>query len=150
MPGGHRRNAANRTGPTGRSGGAGVNSASNINGRSNSGERVIGSGADDKKPDETYGVRGSALAPKHVPIPVIPVDGQLTFEALSLVVSIVAASLQLLNLYRTVWWLPHSYNDYSMVSFYRLLLYYVYKSIVLNCILKEIKRYRRVCFRIFI
>lgn len=61
------------------------------------------------------GMNGRLLAPKHVPIPAIPVDGQLTFEALSFGISIVCASLQLLNLYRTVWWLPQSYNEYSMV-----------------------------------
>ncbi|KAK0088200.1 hypothetical protein PV325_012867 [Microctonus aethiopoides] len=63
------------------------------------------------------GMNGRLLAPKHVPIPAIPVDGQLTFEALSFGISIVCASLQLLNLYRTVWWLPQSYNEYSM-NFY--------------------------------
>ncbi|KAK0163347.1 hypothetical protein PV327_007038 [Microctonus hyperodae] len=63
------------------------------------------------------GMNSRLLAPKHVPIPSIPVDGQLTFEALSFGISIVSASLQLLNLYRTVWWLPQSYNEYSM-NFY--------------------------------
>lgn len=113
MPGG-RRNAAGRAGPNGRTGGNYAGST-NVNGRSNSGERAIGSGADDKRIDEIFG--GKSLAPKHVPIPVVPVDGQLTFEALSLAISIIAACLQLLNLYRTVWWLPHSYNNYSMVRF---------------------------------
>lgn len=111
MPGG-RRNAASRAGgPAGKSGGAAYAGANS--GRSNSGERAAGTSADDKKIDEIYD--GKSLAPKHVPIPVVPVDGQLTFEALSLIISIVAACLQLLNLYRTVWWLPHSYNGYSMV-----------------------------------
>lgn len=110
MPGG-RRNAASRTGPIGRSGNT-YTSLANINGRNNSGERTIGN-TDDKKIDEIYG--GKSLAPKHVPIPVVPVDGQLTFEALSLFVSIIAACLQLLNIYKTVWWLPHSYNGYSVV-----------------------------------
>lgn len=111
MPGG-RRNAVSRTVPTARSGSSGVSSA-NTNGRSNSGERASAIGADEKRLDEIYG--GRSLAPKHIPIPAVPVDGQLSFEALSLVVSIIAACLQLLNLYRTVWWLPNSYNGYSMV-----------------------------------
>jgi len=83
------------------------------NGRSNSGERISANGIDDKRLDEIYG--GRSLAPKHIPIPAVPVDGKLSFEALSLVVSIIAACLQLLNLYRTVWWLPNSYNGRSMV-----------------------------------
>lgn len=104
-----RRNAASRAGPTGK-----FSNAYNTNGRSNSGERTLGTGGtDDKKVDEIYS--GKSLAPKHIPIPVVPVDGQLTFEGLSLIISIVATCLQLLNLYRTVWWLPYSYNSYTMV-----------------------------------
>lgn len=110
MPGG-RRNAASRNGQTKSQ--VGFSQSTNIGIRSNSGERTAGSGGDDKKLEELYGMK--TLVPKHVPVPVVPVDGHLTFEALSLVVSIVAASLQMLNLYRTVWWLPHSYNNYSMV-----------------------------------
>ncbi|KAG7209468.1 hypothetical protein KM043_015557 [Ampulex compressa] len=113
MPGG-RRNAAGRNGPANRMQ-ISLGTTTNVNVRSNSGERTAGSGADDRKFDEAYS--GKALAPKHVPIPMVPVDGQLTFEALSFGVSIVAACLQMLNLYRTVWWLPHSYNNYS-VNFY--------------------------------
>lgn len=109
MPGG-RRNAASRNGQSKSQ--ANFSVSSNIGIRSNSGERTTGNGADDKK-SELCGMK--SLVPEHVPIPVIPVDGHLTFEALSLVVSIIAASLQMLNLYRTVWWLPHSYNNYSMV-----------------------------------
>lgn len=111
MPGG-RRNVSSRTGPTSKSGSTNAGS-SNVNGRSNSGERAVGSSTDDKKPEDVYS--GKSLAPKHVPIPVVPVDGELTFETLSLIFAIVATFLQLLNLYRTVWWLPYSYNAYSMV-----------------------------------
>lgn len=141
MPGG-RRNAAGRAGPNGRSGSSYAGSA-NVNGRSNSGERAIGSSVDDKKIDEIYG--GKSLAPKHVPIPIVPVDGQLTFEALSLAISIVAACLQLLNLYRTVWWLPYSYNNYSMVRYFyihtEIYIYapaflYILKDIIADYILR--------------
>lgn len=111
MPGG-KRNAVNRTGPTARSSSSNVSSA-NANGRSNSGERASTNGTDEKRLDEIY--NGKPLAPKHIPIPMVPVDGQLSFEALSLIFSIIAACLQLLNLYRTVWWLPNSYNGHSMV-----------------------------------
>lgn len=111
MPGG-RRNAVSRTGPTARSS-SGNASSPNANGRSNSGERASANGADDKRFDEICS--GRSLAPKHIPIPAVPVNTRLSFEALSLVVSIIATCLQLLNLYRTVWWLPNSYNGYSMV-----------------------------------
>ncbi|XP_014297600.1 transmembrane protein 39A isoform X1 [Microplitis demolitor] len=69
---------------------------------------------DDKKYNDNV---NKLLAPKHVPIPTVPVDEQLIFEAISLGISVIAACLQLLNLYRTVWWLPQSYNDNSM-NFY--------------------------------
>ncbi|XP_053972657.1 transmembrane protein 39A isoform X2 [Hylaeus anthracinus] len=109
MPGG-RRNAATRNGQTKSQ--TSFSGTTNVVTRSNSGDRVV---VDDKKTDEFCGLK--TLIPKHVPIPVVPIDGHLTFEALSLIVSIIAASLQMLNLYRTVWWLPHSYNNYSM-NFY--------------------------------
>ncbi|XP_033342201.2 transmembrane protein 39A isoform X2 [Megalopta genalis] len=112
MPGG-RRNGASRNGQTKSQ--TSFSGSTNATVRSNSGERATGCGVDDKKSDDLCGVK--TLVPKHVPIPIVPVDGHLTFEALSLVVSLVAASLQMLNLYRTVWWLPHSYNSYSM-NFY--------------------------------
>ncbi|XP_043269249.1 transmembrane protein 39A isoform X2 [Venturia canescens] len=111
MPGG-RRNPGGRGGPGGRMQfnvcptSQSSNTVTNVNPNS-----LI----DEKRLCESIG--GRPLAPKHVPIPAVPVDGQLMFEALSLGISIVAACLQLLNLYRTVWWLPQSYNEYSL-NFY--------------------------------
>jgi len=55
--------------------------------------------------------------PKAVPIPDIPHDSQTTFEILVFMYSVVALALQYLNLYRSVWWLQHSYNN-TAVSFY--------------------------------
>lgn len=112
MPSG-RRNAASRNGQIKSQ--TGFSGSANSTIRSNSSERTNGNGVEDKKLEELCGMK--TLVPKHVPVPVVPMDGHLTFEALSLVVSIIAASLQMLNLYRTVWWLPHSYNNYSM-NFY--------------------------------
>lgn len=70
-------------------------------------------GTEEKKNLESSGSR--VLSLKHVPMPTVPVDSQLTFEVMSLVVAMVAVCMQLLNLYRSTWWLPQSYNDYSMV-----------------------------------
>lgn len=119
MPGG-RRNAASRTGTTGKSGSA-YSSSTHISGRSNSGERTVGSSTDDKRINE---ILGRSLAPKHVPLPVVPVDGQLTFEIMSLAISIMMTCMQLLNIYKTVWWLPHSYNYYAMVCCIGYILVY--------------------------
>ena len=49
------------------------------------------------------------------PIPAIPHDGPLQFEIFIFVYSMVALLLQYLHLYKSVWWLPHSYNAYAMV-----------------------------------
>ncbi|KAL0830797.1 hypothetical protein ABMA28_002915 [Loxostege sticticalis] len=57
------------------------------------------------------------VPPKHIPFPYIPQDGTLLFEAMTFVFSLVATGLQFLNLYRTAWWLPHSYTNQAM-NFY--------------------------------
>ncbi|XP_015604761.1 transmembrane protein 39A isoform X2 [Cephus cinctus] len=111
MPGG-RRNPGGR----GNSGARIQSGASNNSSGNGSAPSNLTTGVtEEKKSGESIGSR--PLAPKHVPIPSVPVDSQLMFEALSLAVSAIAASLQLLNLYRTVWWLPQSYNEYTM-NFY--------------------------------
>lgn len=61
----------------------------------------------------------------------------LLFEAMTFVFTLVATGLQFLNLYRTAWWLPHSYTNQAMVSsiiiaFFNLfyIQHYSYKSVV--------------------
>ncbi|KAJ8985360.1 hypothetical protein NQ317_008393 [Molorchus minor] len=56
-------------------------------------------------------------APKHFPFPNTPVDDDLFFEFLLWFFSVVAAGLQYLHLYRTVWWLPYSYTKRAL-NFY--------------------------------
>lgn len=56
------------------------------------------------------------IHPKHVPFPYIPQDGTLLFEAMTFLFVLIATGLQFLNLYRTAWWLPHSYTNQAMVS----------------------------------
>lgn len=90
-----------------------VSSGNNFQSGSNLSSGVCN--VDDKKNFSEPLHIGRTLAPKHVPIPTIPADGQLFFEAVSLAICLIAACLQLLNLYKTVWWLPQSYNEYSMV-----------------------------------
>ncbi|XP_037079907.1 transmembrane protein 39A-like isoform X2 [Pollicipes pollicipes] len=51
---------------------------------------------------------------QHVLIPDIPRDGELFFEALMVVFVCTGLGLQYLNMYRTIWWLPHSYTAYAM------------------------------------
>ncbi|KAJ8675443.1 hypothetical protein QAD02_011229 [Eretmocerus hayati] len=113
MAGGRRCPGGKNTASTRIQVGTSNNSVSTTNSCLNSGVCNV----DEKRNLGEHMSLGRPLAPKHVPIPTIPVDGQILFEAVSMGTSIVAASLQLLNLYKTVWWLPQSYNEYSM-NFY--------------------------------
>jgi len=61
--------------------------------------------------------KDDVFPPQPVPLPDIPHDSQTTFEVLVLVYAVSALCLQYLNLYRSVWWLQHSYNN-TAVSFY--------------------------------
>jgi hypothetical protein len=47
----------------------------------------------------------------------IPTDSNLFFELLLFIYCVVALGLQYINIYRTIWWIPNSYNNYAM-SFY--------------------------------
>ncbi|CAG9562669.1 unnamed protein product [Danaus chrysippus] len=55
--------------------------------------------------------------PKHIPFPYIPRDGEILYEVMTFTFTLVAMGLQFLNLYRTMWWLPHSYTTQAM-NFY--------------------------------
>ncbi|XP_063242588.1 transmembrane protein 39A [Bacillus rossius redtenbacheri] len=63
------------------------------------------------------GLSARALTVKHIPVPVIPQDGGVTFEVLMFVFTVMSSCLQFLHLYRTVWWLPQSFTRYAM-NFY--------------------------------
>ena len=50
-------------------------------------------------------------------LPLMPMDGPLAFEVVMFAFISVSLLLQYLHLYRSVWWLPHSYNN-NAVNFY--------------------------------
>lgn len=83
------------------------------------------------------------MMPKHVPIPDIPADSELLFELITLIYTAMALGLQYLNLYRTVWWLPHSHVKYA-INFYLIDPYLVGFIIILLarrflwCIFKQL------------
>lgn len=56
------------------------------------------------------------LPPKHVHLPHIALDSNLVFELMSFMYAIMSLCLQYINLYKTVWWLPHSHANYALVS----------------------------------
>lgn len=55
--------------------------------------------------------------PKHIPFPDVPSNSDFINEFLIFAYTLLAASMQFLHLYRTVWWLPESYTNQTMVSF---------------------------------
>ncbi|XP_056637192.1 transmembrane protein 39A [Diorhabda carinulata] len=59
----------------------------------------------------------SPAPPKHFPFPNTPIDNDLFFESLMWFFAIATTALQYLHLYRSVWWLPHSYTRQA-VNFY--------------------------------
>jgi len=63
----------------------------------------------------TSGATPSVVAPRHVQLPDIPVDNNVLFELLVFIYSTLVLGLQYINLYKTVWWLPHSSAHYGLV-----------------------------------
>ncbi|XP_048769380.1 transmembrane protein 39A-like isoform X1 [Ostrea edulis] len=65
-----------------------------------------------------------AVLPKHCHLPEIPSDPNMSFEAMLYFFGVIAMGLQYINLYRTVWWLPHSHANYAL-NFYLIDVYLV-------------------------
>lgn len=57
-----------------------------------------------------------AVLPKHAHIPEIPGDTNVSFEVMLYIFGFIVMCLQYINLYKTVWWLPHSHANYALVS----------------------------------
>lgn len=58
-----------------------------------------------------------AVLPKHCHIPFIPYDSNISFEIMYYIFGLIVMCLQYINLYKTVWWLPHSHANYAL-NFY--------------------------------
>ena len=65
-------------------------------------------------------LNSDAMATKHISISYAASDPILVYESVVLFFSISAFFLQLLHLYRTVWWLPQSYTQYAVVNKFNL------------------------------
>jgi len=57
----------------------------------------------------------ASCTPRHAHLPDIGVDNNVLFEALVFIYSAMVLGLQYINLYKTVWWLPHSSANYALV-----------------------------------
>lgn len=58
--------------------------------------------------------------PKHIPFPDVPQTSEIFNELVMFVYTSLAASMQFLHLYRTVWWLPDSHTSHALVRIYGL------------------------------
>jgi len=61
------------------------------------------------------GAAAGVVGPRHVHLPEIPIDNTVFFELLVFIYSAMVLGLQYVNLYKTVWWLPHSSAHYGLV-----------------------------------
>jgi hypothetical protein len=61
------------------------------------------------------GVSVTPYIPKHAHLPDIGLDNNVLFEAMVFIFSAMVLGLQYINLYKTVWWLPHSSANYALV-----------------------------------
>lgn len=56
-----------------------------------------------------------APLPKHIPFPDVPHNIEFVSEFSIFFFTLIAAGAQFMHLYRTVWWLPDSYTNHTMV-----------------------------------
>jgi len=90
-------------------------------------------------------VPGSGLLPlpRHAHIPDIPQESNLLYEAVVFLFALISLGLQYINLYKTVWWLPHSHINYAL-NFYLIDPYLVIVLVVIMsrrllwCFVKEV------------
>src|SRR4051812_32530968 len=75
----------------------------------------LAKGGDERSPI-TFESNGLAAAPKHVALPKLPAESELSFELQTILLFIVSMATQYLNLYRSVWWLSGSNSNVSIVS----------------------------------
>jgi len=73
------------------------------------------------------GAAVTIVSPRHVHLPDIPLDNNILFELLVFLYSALVLGLQYVNLYKTVWWLPHSSAHYGLVRcvFVIFFLYFI-------------------------
>lgn len=53
--------------------------------------------------------------PKHIPFPDVPSSSEILNEFFIFMFSLISAGAQFMHLYRTVWWLPDSYTNHTIV-----------------------------------
>ncbi|KAJ8314441.1 hypothetical protein KUTeg_006591 [Tegillarca granosa] len=76
------------------------------------------------------------VLPKHSHLPEIPGNSNMSFEAMMYMFGVIVMGLQYINLYKTVWWLPHSHANYAL-NFYLIDPYLVsFLCVLMNILVK--------------
>lgn len=83
---------------------------------SSSSTNRVTNGLDGSDTNDVSSLHSDPIATKHISISYAASDPTLVYESVVLFFSLSAFFLQLLHLYRTVWWLPQSYTQYAVVN----------------------------------
>jgi len=78
---------------------------------------IMGGGNTAATSSVSPGAASVIVSPRHVHLPDIPLDNSVFFELLVFFYSAMVLGLQYVNLYKTVWWLPHSSASYAVVRY---------------------------------
>lgn len=73
------------------------------------------SSSDDQQVHMVNSTTNFPSQPKHIRFPDVPYHSELLNELLMFAYTIMAAAMQFMHLYRTVWWLPESNTNQTMV-----------------------------------
>ncbi|KAL3883145.1 hypothetical protein ACJMK2_029438 [Sinanodonta woodiana] len=84
---------------------------------SSNSHKGMGNGLSDDREVNAVPLATLAVLPKHANIPEIPGDSNISFEAMLYIFGVIVMCMQYINLYKTVWWLPHSHANYAL-NFY--------------------------------
>jgi len=80
------------------------------------------------------GAAVAVISPRHVHLPDIPLDNNVLFELIVFMYSALVLGLQYVNLYKTVWWLPHSSAHYGLVRcVFFSFVYFILSSVTVCC-----------------
>lgn len=71
--------------------------------------------------------------PKHIPFPEMPQQSEIFNELVMFLYTSVAASMQFLHLYRTVWWLPDSHSSHALVSRFNIIKKHTLLNVFICC-----------------
>ncbi|XP_041350642.1 transmembrane protein 39A-like isoform X2 [Gigantopelta aegis] len=94
-----------------------IQSSSSYSSSTHKGSGIGGNHNGEEREPNMIPLASMVVLPKHASIPEIPGDSNLYFEVMLFIFGVIVMCLQFINLYKTVWWLPHSHSNYAL-NFY--------------------------------